>query len=122
MKLTRLQQRPNSPPVIEVEPEFLFASMVLVHIDRLPAVRVLSKRSWTMSDSFESVFEYCGHLFLVSLPFGNVTVAALDARTPPLLIEKLAAHIDNYRTVWPQQWLWAIARYFFLPFNHPAKK
>lgn len=117
MKLTRLQPRPNKPPAIEIEPEFLFASTVLVHIDRLPEVRVLAKRSWAMSDTFEAVFEYRGHRFLMSLPFGSITIEAEDASTPRELIEELAAHIDRYRTVWPTQWLWAIARYFFLPFK-----
>jgi len=117
MKLTRLHSRPNAPPLIEIEPEFLFASIVLVHIERLPGVRVISKRSWILSDSFEAVFAYRGSRFLMSLPFGSITIAALETTTTRELIELLAAHIDAYHPVWPTQWLWALARYFFLPFK-----
>ena len=117
MKLTRLHSRRNAPPIIEIEPEFLFASIVLVHIERLNEVHVVAKRSWIMSDSFEAIFEFRGHRFHMSLPFGSITIAALDPTTPPEMIEKLAAHIDGYHPVWPTQWLWALTRYFFLPFR-----
>jgi hypothetical protein len=117
MKLTRLRHRSNCPPIVEVERDFLFASMVLVHIERLPGVSVLAKKSWAISDSFEAYFTYKGHAFFMGIPFGCIMVAARDVTTPRELIEEIAEHIDKYRTVWPPQLLWAMARYFFLPYR-----
>jgi len=115
MKLARLHERSQGPPIIEVEQEFLFASTILVHVERLPGLRVLAKKSWAMSDSFEAVFEFSGRLFVMSLPFGSIIIAARDTATPREILDRLAAHIDDYRIVWPTQWLWALVRYFLLP-------
>lgn len=115
MKLTRLRQRPNSPPIVEVERDFLFASMMLAHIERLPGVTVVAKRSSAMSDSFEAFFEFKGHTFFMGIPFGCIMVMPQEAATPPELLEQIASHIDGYRTVWPVHLLWSMTRYFFLP-------
>ncbi|HTE42482.1 MAG TPA: hypothetical protein VK629_16790 [Steroidobacteraceae bacterium] len=115
MKLTRLRLRSNQLPIIEVEEEFLLASTVLAHIERLRQVRVLTKKCWILSDSFEAHFDYRGQRFVMEMPFGCITVTALDPATSIERIEELATHIDNYRTVWPTRGLWAIVRYFFLP-------
>jgi hypothetical protein len=115
MKLTRLRQRANQLPNIEVEEEFLLASTVLVHLERLRQVRVLTKKSWILSDSFEAHFDYRGQRFVMEMPFGCITITALDATTSLERIQELAAHIDNYRIVWPTHLVWAIVRYFFLP-------
>jgi hypothetical protein len=125
MKLTRLRPQPdrfpNCLPVVEVERDFLFASTMLVHIERLPEVRVLSKKSWAMSDSFEAIFAYKGYRFYMGIPFGCIMIAAQDADTPGELLNEIAAHIDRYRTVWPVQLLWAMERYFFLPFGRETR-
>jgi len=115
MKLARLHERSKGPPIIEVEQEFLFASTILVHVERLPGLRVLAKKSSALSDSFEAVFEFSGHLFVMSLPFGSIIIAARDGNTPRAVLDRIADHIDRYRIVWPTQWIWAIVRYFFLP-------
>jgi hypothetical protein len=115
MKLTRFRQRSHQLPVVEVEEEFLLASTLLVHIERLHQVRVLTKKCWILSDSFESLFDYRGYRFVMEMPFGCITIAAIDPATPIERVEELAAHVDRYRSVWPPQLLWAIIRYFFLP-------
>ncbi|HYM35213.1 MAG TPA: hypothetical protein VET48_07420 [Steroidobacteraceae bacterium] len=122
MPLARLRQRSNILPIIEIEPEFLFVSTLLVHVERLPEVRVLAKQSWAMSDSFEAVFEFSGHRFVIALLFGSITVSACDSTTPVVTLQRLVAHIENYRTVWPTQWLWAIVRYFFLPYTNELQR
>jgi hypothetical protein len=88
---------------------------MLAHIERLPGVTVLAKKSWAMSDTFEAFFRYKQRVFFMGMPFGCIMVAARDADTPRELIDDLAEHIDAYRTVWPAQLLWAMTRYFFLP-------
>jgi len=117
MKLARLRKRPNTLPVIEIADEFLFASTLLVHLERLPDVVLLAKRSWAMSDTFEAIFTFRGLRFAMELRYGCLMIFAKDPATPCDYIEALAAHIDNYQTVWPAQMLWAFARYFFLPFR-----
>ncbi len=117
MKLTRLRHQPNDSPIIEVERDFLFASMMLVHIERLAGVAVLAKKSWAVSDSFEAFFTYKGHLFFMGIPFGCIMIFSQETATPRELIDEIAEHIDRYRTVWPQQLLWAMTRYFFLPYR-----
>ncbi len=117
MKLTQLRLRPNAPPIIEVERDFLFASMMLAHIERLPKTVVLSKRSWAMADSFEAFFEYRGFRFFMGIPFGGIMIVAQKPDTPREMIDEIAAHIDRYHTVWPTKLLWAMARYFFLPYS-----
>lgn len=117
MKLTRLRPQPNSLPVIEIERDFLFASMMLAHIERLPTVIVLAKRSWAMSDSFEACFEHRNCRFIMKIPYGRIIIVTQNENTPIELLHEIAAHIDNYHTVWPTQLVWAMARYFFLPFK-----
>ena len=122
MKLARLRQRPNTLPIIEIADEFLFASTMLVHLERLPDVALLAKRSWAMSDSFEAIFTFRGHRFGMELRYGRLMISATDPATPLDDIDALAAHIDNYQTVWPTQMLWAFARYFFLPFKPDSER
>jgi hypothetical protein len=122
MNFSRLRQQPNQLPVIEIADEFLFASTMLVHIERLADVKLLAKRSWAMSDSFAAIFTFHGHRFAMELRYGCIMIFAKERTTPPALIEALAAHIDNYQTVWPMQLLWAFARYFFLPFQSETKR
>jgi hypothetical protein len=117
MKLARLRQQANKLPIIEIAEEFLFASTLLVHIERLAGVVLLSKRSWAMSDTFEAIFAFRGHRFAMELRYGCIMIFAQQPTTPREHIDALAEHIDNYRTVWPAQLLWAFARYFFLPFK-----
>jgi hypothetical protein len=121
MKLTRLRQQPNCLPIVEVERDFLFASMMLAHIERLPDIAVLSKRSSAMSDSFEAYFEYKKHTFYMGIPFGCIMVMPQDSSTPTELLNEIAEHIDGYRTVWPVQLLWSMTRYFFLP-QRPTRR
>jgi hypothetical protein len=121
MNLARLRQRPNALPIIEIAEEFLFASTMLVHIERLADVGLLAKRSWAMSDSFAATFALRGHRFTMELRYGRIMIFATNPATPRELVESLAAHIDNYHTVWPTQLLWAFARYFFLPFKPAAE-
>ena len=122
MKLTRLRQRPNCLPIVEVERDFLFASMMLVHIERLPGIVVTAKRSSAMSDSFEAYFEYKNHTFFMGIPFGCIMIMPQEAATPIELLDEIAAHIDGYRTVWPAQLLWSMTRYFFLPQRPPTRR
>jgi hypothetical protein len=117
-KLTRIRMRSDGLPTLEVERDFLFASTMLVHIERLPGVTVIAKRSWAISDSFDAFFDYRGCRFYMGIPFGCIMIAPQDRRRMPGgVIDELAAHIDDYRPVWPMQLLWALARYFFLPFR-----
>jgi hypothetical protein len=122
MNFSRLRRQPNHLPVIEIADEFLFASTMLVHIERLADVKLLAKRSWAMSDSFEAIFTFRGHRFAMQLRYGCIMIFAKEPATPLEHIEALAAHIDNYQTVWPTQLLWAFARYFFLPFQPETKR
>jgi len=117
MKLARLRQLSPGLPILQVDRDFLFASTMLVHLERLPQVAVLAKQSSAISDSFEACFEYRGYRFAMEIPFGCIMIAAQDAKTPRELLDELAKHIDSYRTVWPIQLLWAFARYFVLPFK-----
>jgi hypothetical protein len=119
MKFARLRQRGNDLPSIEIAEEFLFSSTMLVHIERLDGVTLLAKRSWAMSDSFEAIFAFHDHHFVMELRYGCIMIFAQEPTTPREHIDTLAAHIDRYHTVWPMQLLWAFARYFFLPFKSP---
>lgn len=115
LQLARVRQRKDGTRYIEVEPEFLLASTMLVHIERLPEVVVLAKRSWAMADTFEACFLFKGWRFLMDMPFGGIVIAPLDTRAPADVFDELAAHVQAYRTVNPLQLALAIARYFFLP-------
>jgi hypothetical protein len=72
-----------------------------------------------MSDTFEAFFKFKDRIFFMGIPFGSIMIAAKDADTPSEVLEEIAEHIDNYRTVWPVQLLWSMTRYFFLP-HHPS--
>ncbi len=120
--LARLRPQPDNLPIIEIAEEFLFASTLLVHIERIAGLRLLAKRSWAMSDSFEATFCFDDHRFVMELCYGRIMIFATDPATPYELIDELTSHINNYRTVWPTQLLWAFTRYFFLPFNSAPER
>ena len=115
LKFASRRRLPDGSQVIAVEPEFLLASTMLAHIERLPHVRVLAKRSWAMTDSFEAYFSFKGYRFYMAIPFGAIMIARHDSQAPEAVFDELAAHVENYRTVWLPQFLWALTRYFFLP-------
>jgi len=119
LQLARIRHHKDGTRSIEVEPEFLLASTLLVHIERLGDVRVLAKKSWAMADMFEACFEFRGWRFLMDMPFGGITIAPIDPATPAVVFDELAAHVQAYRTVNPVQLVLAIARYFFLPRSAP---
>lgn len=116
---TRLRQHKDGARSLEIEPEFLLASTLLVHIERLPDVVVLAKRSFAMSDSFEAWFTVNGWRFYLGTSFAGLTLAPEDPATPGEIFDALRRHIEDYRAVMPPQLAWCILRYFFLPATPP---
>jgi len=114
-QFAKLRQLPNGTQVIAVEPEFLLASTMLLHIERLPQVRVLSKISWFITDSFEARFTFKGYRFWMAIPFGFIAIARDAPDIPQAVFDELAGHVENYRTIWPFQFLRGLIRYWLLP-------
>ncbi|TNE89913.1 hypothetical protein [Porticoccus sp.] len=100
-----------------VKGQFFSPISMVAHIERLNGVKVLAKKSWGMTDDFEAFFEYKGYRFIVETPFVEVEVAAFDKRVPKEITKEVLDHAANYKWVNPVTFIWAMLRYFILPFN-----
>lgn len=105
-----------------VKSDFLSPVSIVAHIERKKGVKVLAKKSWVLSDDFEAYFEYKGYRFIVETPFVEVEVSVIDKRVPKDIAKEVLEYAANYKWVNPVVFIWAMLRYFMLPFNPPANK
>ena len=84
MKLARLRQRPNTLPIIEIADEFLFASTMLVHLERLPEHREEEDRKAAQTDKDH-----------VPGSRSEVTTSGASAF---LLVDSVAVDVRRFRT------------------------
>jgi len=100
-----------------VKSNFFSPISMVAHIEKLNGVKILAKKSWGLTDDFEAYFEYKGYRFIVETPFVEVEVTVIDKRVPKEIIKEVLEHAANYKWVNPIIFIWAMLRYFLLPFN-----
>jgi hypothetical protein len=121
-KSVRRRDLSDGSRTLVIEPDFLWVSTLLMHIERLPNLQVLAKKSWFMMDYFEAMFQFANYRFHMAMTYGSVLISAVDPSVPESVLDELAEHIRNYRVVWPTQFLWGLVRYSFLPANVKPKQ
>lgn len=94
---------------------------MLLHIEQLPGTKVIAKKSWFLTDDFEGYFTYENHLFLVETPYAEIEVCTIDKDISAEVRDAVLKHAAHYKRVSPLQFLSALIRYTFLPFN-PSNK
>jgi hypothetical protein len=90
---------------------------MLAYIDKLKGVKVISKKSWFLTDDYEAYFSYKNHLFIVYTPFTEVEVTVDKKDTPPQIIKEVLEHAASYNNVSLLHSLVCSFKYFLLPFN-----
>jgi hypothetical protein len=89
--------------------------MLLIHLERLPQFKVLSKASFAMTDDVQIEFMYKGYPFAITSPFAFLWVSADSPDVPESVFEELVQHILKYKAVWPHQLFAGILRHLKLP-------
>ena len=111
--IKRFDSHPQTP--YSFEAKSVDAICLLVHMERLPGVKVNAKQSAIITDNFEGYFTYKNFQFVIDTPFVNVWVSCDDPSIPESVFAEIEEHAKNYRFVWPQQLLGKVIRYAFLP-------
>jgi hypothetical protein len=115
----RLGATKKEPLSLEASSQLPSASALLMHVESLPGVRVIAKKSWVLTDDFEAYFTYKGRLFVMNTPFVNVWISLIGQPADEGLFKEVEVQAQSYR--WFHAFLSpiAFAKYFFLPFNPP---
>jgi len=119
LNVKRLGGTQAEPFSLEIEGFSIGAIKLLVHMERLPTVKVTSKWSYQLTDDVWANFEYKDYVFSVDSPFAYLCVTAVSPDIPEAVFAEVENHIINYRRVWPHQAIWGFLRYFFL-FRRPS--
>lgn len=119
LRTKRLGSSKAEPHCLEVENDIAPASALLWHLNRLPGLRVIAKKSWALTDDFEAYFLYQGRLFVVQTPFARVWVSMLGQPANESLFVEIEEQVRSFRS-----WTYllapaALVRYFVLPSNPP---
>jgi len=87
------------PHSLEVQSYLLGASTLLLHLELLPGVRVLSKRSWAMTDEFEAYFTYKDRMWVMATPFSKIEVSLLGQPANDDLFREIEGRVQGYPPV-----------------------
>lgn len=117
----RLGSTDQEPLSLEVSSPLCSAAAVLLHLERLPGLRVIAKKSWVLTDDFEAYFLYRNRLFVMYTPLSELWVSLIGQPADEPVFAEVEAQLRSYR--WYEAFLGplAVAKYFFLPFNPPRK-
>ena len=115
IKLKRLGGTEKEPYCIEIQGYWPDATMILIHLERLPDIEILSKASSALTDDVQMEFTYKGYPFIVTSPFSYLWISANSPDVPESIFEEVAEHVRNYKAVWPHQIITGILRHFKLP-------
>lgn len=96
LRTQRFKPTEIAPHSFEVQSYLLGASTLLLHLELLPGVRVVSKRSWAMTDDFEAYFIYKGRLWIMETPFAKVEVSLLGQLPNESLFQEIEARVQGY--------------------------
>jgi hypothetical protein len=96
LQTQRFKPTERAPHSLEVQTYLLGASTLLLHLELLPGVRVVSKRSWALTDDFEAYFIYKGRLWVMETPFAKIEVSLLGQPPNEGLFQEIEARVKGY--------------------------
>lgn len=112
LDLERLGATEEHPHAFEIARDDLFATELLVHLERLPGVEILAKLSYPVTDDCFAAFSYRGRVFEIDSPMARLQVSA--TRGCPLgVFEDVEEHVRNFRRVSLVAFFWRGFRYTF---------
>ncbi len=114
LSVKRLGGTQSEPLSLEIKGFSIGPVKFLVHMEKLPTVKVTSKWSYPLTDDVWASFEYKDYVFRVDSPFAYLWVTAVSQDIPEAVFAEVENHIINYRRVWPHQAIWGFLRYLFL--------
>lgn len=119
LRTIRLAGGEKEPLSLEVSSQLVPASTLLLHLSKLPDLRVIAKKSWALTDDFEAYFLYKNRLFVIHTPMVNVWVSLIGQPADNQTFSEIEKHVQEF-----SPWLYilapfAIAKFFLLPSNPP---
>jgi hypothetical protein len=119
LKTVRLAGAEKEPLSLEVSSQLVPASTLLLHLSKLPGLRIIAKKSWALTDDFEAYFLYKNRLFVIYTPMVNVWVSLIGQPADNQTFSEIEKQVQGF-----SPWLYtlapfAIAKFFFLPSNPP---
>jgi hypothetical protein len=115
VKIKRLRGTEREPFSIEIQRHWPDPTMILIHLERLPELKVRSKASSALTDDVQIEFTFKGYPFIGTSPFSYLTISAASPEVPEAVFEEVVKHIENYKPVWPHQVFRGIVRHMKLP-------
>jgi hypothetical protein len=122
MSLTthRLGATDEEPHTLEVD-DWVSGSNLLWHLSSLPGLRVIAKKSWVLTDDFEAYFLYRDRAFVLYSPHAKMWISLMGQPPDEHLFAEVEARVKSYPSWKAFLILFSNARYFFKPFNPPAR-
>lgn len=96
LRTQRFKSTQSVPHSLEAQTHLLGASTLLLFLEMLPGVRILSKRSFAMTDEFEAYFTYKDRLWLVDTPFSLIEVSLLGQPPNESLFQEIETRVRAY--------------------------
>jgi hypothetical protein len=96
LQTQRFKATDSEPHSLEVQSYLLGASTLLLYLEMLAGVRVLSKRSWAITDDFEAYFTYKGRIWVMATPFSKIEVSLLGKPGDEALFSEIEARVQSY--------------------------
>jgi hypothetical protein len=117
---TKVVRTTGDEPIFLVVDNWLSpASSLLGHLACLKGVKVVSKKSWALTDDFEAYFTFKGRLFIMDTPYVDVWVGLIGQPADEELFAEIDQHVQKFSA-----WLYLIAplaiiRFFFVTSRAP---
>ena len=115
LKLKKLGGTEEEPYCVEIQNYWPDPTMILIHLERLPGIRIFSKASSAMTDDVQIEFSYKGYPFIITSPFSYLWVSADSQDVPELVFNEVIKHLENYKAVWPHHFILGMLRHLKLP-------
>ena len=119
LSTTRFNKSGGTPIFFEVDHQLPSAPVLLLHLTKLPGLKVISKKSWALTDDFQAFFTYGGCLFLMDTDMVNIEILILGEPSDERLSNEVETHIQNFNNWSHVLFPVAFAKFLFLPFNPP---
>jgi len=90
---------------------------ILIHLERLEGLKVISKRSFLLTDEFEAYFTYKTHTFVLFTPFSEIEIEPDTKETPKEVTSEIFEHLYHYKMVWLHNYIYGLIKYALKPSN-----
>ena len=118
--MSELIQKPYKPKIkIQIGENYKFSpTSILAYLLKNNQVKIIAKKSWFLTDDYQSEFKYKEYVFELSTTSDSVDIMPLDRKTRDYVSNELYHYIKSYEKT-PivfriKTWVYLL----FLPFNY----